>query len=78
MIQHQHATAGADKSAVTNPEFLTIKDAARVSSLSRATLYRLIADGSIKSVSIRRRGNVSGRRLLIADSLRAFLHGEAK
>jgi hypothetical protein len=41
--------------------------------LSRGLIYSLICDGEIESISLRRRGKQRGRRLIVADSLRAYL-----
>lgn len=52
-----------------DPITVTIADAARISGLSRSSLYRLIQDAHIEKCKV-------GRRSLIRmDSLRAFLNG---
>ena len=59
--------------AEQNPEFL---DAAGVElrfSIRRSLLYALHTDGHVKSVSLRRRGQLRGKRLFSVDSLRKFL-----
>lgn len=55
------------------PEWLRIEDAVRRFGIGRSTLYCLIRDCEIKAALIRRRGNVTGRRLIFADSLRAYV-----
>jgi excisionase family DNA binding protein len=47
----------------------TVMEASRVTSLSRATIYRLIGSGRIPSVTIGR------ARRITRDALAAFLHG---
>ncbi len=61
------------------PHFLRTKDAVRLFSVGKSTLAEWIAKGVIKSHIVRRRGNVSGMRLISTDSLRAFIEkgGEA-
>lgn len=49
----------------------SIAEAARRSSLSPATIYRRIADGSVRSVKN------GGRRLIPHDALKALILGEA-
>lgn len=66
----------AQASATQNPEFL---DAAGLQSrfgIKRSLAYVLLADGSIKGVSLRRRGQVRGKRLFDVDSVRAFLRSQ--
>ena len=48
-----------------------INDAAIVSGLSRATLYRLIKENKLRSV------RAAGRRLIPSDALRELLNGTA-
>ncbi len=55
------------------PEFVDARNATRLFGLSRSYLYRLRQEGKIKAVSIRRPGNVRGRRLFDAASLRSFI-----
>ena len=59
-----------------DPEFL---DAAGITArfgLKRSLLYTLLAEGSIRGVSLRRRGQVRGKRLFAVDSVRAFLRSQ--
>ncbi len=62
---------------VAEPEWLKVPAACRRSSLGRSSLYKLIGEGRIKSIVVKRRGNVSGVRLISTDSLDAYLHGLA-
>lgn len=55
------------------PEWLRVKDACRLASISRSVLYELMRDGIVKSVSLRRRGNSRGSRRVNAESLREFM-----
>jgi hypothetical protein len=55
------------------PEFADFKGIKALYGFSRATLYRLDADGLITSVSLRRRGSLRGKRLWSCDSIRRFL-----
>jgi hypothetical protein len=61
--------------AIIEPEFLSLSDAFERYRLRRGHLNRLIADGKVKSVSLRERGKVRGRRLIFHDSLRAYVLG---
>lgn len=49
----------------------SVKEACRVSSLGRTTLYAHVAAGRLKAVRI------GGRTVIPADSLRALIAGEA-
>ena len=41
--------------------------------IKRSLAYSLLADGAIKGVSLRRRGQSRGKRLFCVDSIRRFL-----
>jgi hypothetical protein len=56
------------------PEFGDSKVVRKMFSLSRAHLYRLGAEGKIKSSVLRQRGRTRGRRLWFIPSLRDYLH----
>ena len=61
-----------------DPEFL---DAAGLQSrfgIKRSLAYSLLADDSIKGVSLRRRGRLRGKRLFDVASVRAFLRSQMK
>jgi hypothetical protein len=55
------------------PEWLKVRDAARLVSLSVPTIYNLVNEGLVKSVSLRRPGMIRGARLISVDSLRGYL-----
>jgi len=56
------------------PEFCRVPDVQRVFGLRRGTLYRLIGEGKIRSVSLRERGHRTGVRLIAVASVRDFLN----
>ncbi len=56
------------------PEFVQVPQAVSMFGISRSAIYNLIGDGSIKSVCLRRRGNIRGTRLVSVDSMRSFLN----
>lgn len=64
------------------PEFGDFRVAGKMFNFSRATLYRLLAEGKIKSASLRERGKTRGRRLFYLPSIREYLfahmEGEAQ
>lgn len=41
--------------------------------IGKTTLYRLIDEGKIRSVSLKERGKLRGKRLIFTDSVAAFL-----
>lgn len=58
-----------------DPEFQDHKGIKLLFGLSRAMLYKLTADGKIRSVSLRPPGAFKGKRLWDVASVRAFLKG---
>lgn len=56
------------------PEFGRWQDVQRLFGIKRGTLYNLVAEGQIKSVSLRRRGNVHGCRLFYLASISDYLN----
>jgi hypothetical protein len=54
-------------------KWLRLPAACAYSGMSRAKLYELISEGQIKSICVRKKGNIRGLRLLSAESLDAFL-----
>jgi hypothetical protein len=66
----------AQANATQDPEFL---DAAGLQSrfgIKRSLAYALLADGSIRGVSLRRRSQLRGKRLFDVASVRTFLHAQ--
>jgi hypothetical protein len=57
-------------------EFLDARGVESRFGLKRSLLYALLADGSIRGVSLRRRGQLRGKRLFDVASVRAFLHSQ--
>jgi hypothetical protein len=55
------------------PEFLDYRGIRQMFGITRPLLYRLKDQGLVRSVSLRRRGCVSGKRLWCVDSVRALL-----
>ena len=56
------------------PEFGRFQDVQRLFGIKRGTLYNLAAEGLVKSVCLRRRGNVKGVRLFYLQSISDYLH----
>ena len=57
------------------PEFGRWRDVQRLYGIKRGTLYNLIAEGKVKSVVMRRKGNIHGCRLIFLASVSQYLHG---
>lgn len=55
------------------PEFGRWQDVQHLFGIKRGTLYNLMAEGEVKSVSIRRKGNVHGCRLFYLSGIREYL-----
>jgi hypothetical protein len=45
--------------------------------IGRSTLYKLVADGKIRSASLRERGKLRGKRLFLLSSIGAFIESRA-
>lgn len=56
------------------PEFGRWKDVERLYGIKRGTLYNLLAEGKIKSVSMRRKGNKNGCRLFYLPGISEYLN----
>ena len=60
--------------AATLPEFGRWRDVERLFGIKRGTLYNLMAEGKVKSVVLRRKGNVHGCRLIHLASVSQYLN----
>jgi hypothetical protein len=56
------------------PEFGRFRDVERLFGIKRGTVYNLIAEGHVKSVVLRRKGNITGCRLIYLKSVSDYLH----
>jgi hypothetical protein len=57
----------------SQPEFGDHHTCRALFNLPRSSLYLLVAEGKIRSVSLRKRGNKRGRRLFDCASIREYL-----
>ena len=71
-IAFVNATAIPDN-LTAEPEFLRPADVYSRYRIKRGMLYRLIESGKVRSVCLRERGKVRGARLVVHDSLRAYI-----
>jgi hypothetical protein len=67
-------TAPVAASWGVDPEFIDLPGLQSRFGIKRSLAYLLIADGAIKSVSLRRRGTLKGKRLIDVASVRDFLN----
>jgi hypothetical protein len=67
-----YTTAAVAASPVVEVEFYDVPGFCRAYSIGRSFTYDLLGDGSIESVTLRRRGQIRGRRLINAESARKF------
>jgi hypothetical protein len=65
------ATARASR---PDPEFVDCKNLEAGWGIKRSLAYQLLTEGLIEGVSLRRRGQLRGKRLFSVDSVRAYLH----
>ena len=66
-------TEAAACASRVDPEFVDFVGLRQLFGIKRSLAYQLMANGEIKSVSLRRRGTVRGKRLFSVDSCRQFL-----
>jgi Helix-turn-helix domain len=66
-------TAPVKTSTGLDAEFCDLHGLEARYGIRRSTAYNLIADGSIRSVCLRRRGQIKGKRLVDCASVREFL-----
>lgn len=66
--------ANANNNPNPLPEFGRWRDVERLFGIKRGTLYNLINEGKIKSVMLRRKGNVHGCRLIHLASVSQYLN----
>lgn len=65
--------AGPNRGSIY-PEFMGHQEVTRVFGLKRTHLYQLKDKGVIKSVALREKGSLKGRRLFHVGSIREFLY----
>jgi hypothetical protein len=56
------------------PEFGRFQDVQRLFGINRGTLYNLIEEGRVKSVTLRFKGNIRDCRLFYLPSVSEYLH----
>ena len=61
----------------TRPEWLRPKDIPKFFGIGRSKTYEVITDGKVKSISLRKRGQKHGTRLVSYDSLANYLESIA-
>jgi hypothetical protein len=59
------------------PEWVDVKRANHIFSLCKSTLYRLADEGKIKTVSLKDRGKLRGKRLFSTASIQLLLESRA-
>jgi hypothetical protein len=59
-----------------NSDWLTVQQTMRYAQISRSRLYGLIADSSVRSVSIKRRGRTRGKRYVSRMSIDTYFDSQ--
>jgi hypothetical protein len=72
-VNEIYTTAPPETSTGVDPEFVDLRGFEARFGVGRSTCYNLIADGLIRSVVLRRRGQIKGRRLIDVSSVRKWL-----
>jgi hypothetical protein len=78
MANEARPKEGAARDGVLKPEWLRPKEVPKHFGIGRSRIYQLIAEGKVKSVSLRQRGQKHGTRLISYDSLSSYLDSLAK
>lgn len=78
MQNEPHTDAGAPPQGGLKPEWIRPKDVPRFFGLGRTAVYELLAKNKVRSVSMRKRGQRHGARLISYDSLKNYLESLAK
>ena len=63
----------ATTTGIVAPEWIDAKTAKQIFGIGRSTLYLLADAGSIKTSSLRLRGNTRGKRLFSYDSIKKLI-----
>ncbi len=77
MQSNTNSHDGASRQGELKPEWIRPKDVPRFFGLGRTATYELIAANKIKSVSMKKRGQKHGTRLISYDSMRDYLESLA-
>lgn len=64
----------ASSASKSLPEFGRWRDVERLFGIKRGTLYNLLAEGKVKSISMRRKGSKHGCRLFYLPGISEYLH----
>ena len=72
------ATHPAEIPAAIKPEWLRVHHVPAIFGIGRSKLYELIAEGRIKSASLRKRGQMNGTRLISYDSLAEYIESQVE
>lgn len=63
------------QSTSTRPQLASIKEAQRLlGGIARSTVYLLLEQGALRSVHIRARGNLRGRRMILTESIEDYVN----
>ena len=62
-----------NKSLQLKPEWIRVRQVPSIFGISKSKVYELIAEGKIKSVSLRKRGQTHATRLISYDSMAAYI-----
>ena len=73
MLRHEILQDAHTGTINLEPRWLKVDAAVRYSGISRAVLYRILAEGKIRSSSLRARGALRGIRLIDRLSLDAYI-----
>lgn len=71
--EQNFTTVPVESSTGVDPEFVDLRGLEARFAIRRSSAYTLIAEGAIRSVVLRRRGTIKGRRLIEVASVRDFL-----
>jgi hypothetical protein len=73
-INERYTIAPVKASTSVDPEFIDVPTMKPLFAIGRTRTFELIRNGDIRSVNLRKKGNVKGRRLIEVASVRRYLN----
>lgn len=73
MTTSKHRPGQKADTTIKPVKWFRVEAAVRTYGISRSTIYELLKQGRVKSASLRKPGNISGSRLISAESLDAYI-----
>jgi hypothetical protein len=72
MQNNKLTTAPVEAAQSFSPEFIGVRDFCAAFGVGRSTLYHLLDEGAVRSISLRLKGRTRGKRLIDVQSVREY------